>query len=262
MPKVQGVTIGAPVWLDLSTSDLDKATAFYTGLFGWNVLNTGPDFGSYHIASKGEAGVGGIMQKTEDEKASGVPDAWMMYFAVEDAKATAEAIRNAGGQILFDPMDVGGLGVMAIAVDPGGAGFGLWQPGQHTGFDVLAEAGAPCWFELLTRDFAASTAFYAKVFGVELVDMQFGDEGGSYKTLNIDGGERAGIMDATNVLGEEDPPAWFLYLGVNDADEAAAKVTELGGTVLAPVAETPHGRFAPVSDPNGGVFGIIGVGDA
>src|SRR5688572_23490846 len=89
MPKVQGVTIGAPVWLDLSTSDLDKATAFYTGLFGWNVLNTGPDFGSYHIASKGEAGVGGFMQKTEDEQASGVPDAWMMYFAVEDAKATA-----------------------------------------------------------------------------------------------------------------------------------------------------------------------------
>ena len=38
MPAVNSIPVGAPIWLDLSTSDLDRAADFYGALFGWTVL--------------------------------------------------------------------------------------------------------------------------------------------------------------------------------------------------------------------------------
>ena len=53
------------------------------------------------------------------------------------------------------------------------------------------------------------------------------------------------------------PNHWHVYFGVEDADAAAAKVTELGGAVVVEPFDTPVGRMAVVSDPQGAVFSII-----
>ncbi len=258
MPKVDGVTYGGPCWMDLSTSDAGKAEAFYAGLFGWSAVDTGADFGHYTILSKGEDRIAGLMPKGDEEQ--GMPDAWTIYFAVNDAKATAEAAGKAGGQVVFDAMEVRDQGTMAVLTDPSGAFFGLWQPNQHTGFSAFGEHGAPAWFELLTREFATATEFYGTALGVELVDMDFGGEGPqAYKTINVGGEEYAGIMDATSVLPEGVPSNWLLYFGVDDTDAAALKAVELGGSVLAPAADTPHGRFALLGDPTGAAFAVISV---
>ncbi len=259
MPKMEDVTYGAPCWLDLATSDPERAATFYGGLFGWNAEDLGEEYGNYNILSKSEAGVAGMMRKGDDMQ--GMPDTWTVYLAVEDAAATAEKVKGAGGQVMLDVMDVRELGAMAIVSDPSGAVVGLWQPKEHRGFDLVDEAGAPVWHELLTRDIAAATAFYGKVLDVEIVDMPM--EGGpAYKTINIDGKERAGIMDAAEgILPEGVPSYWNSYFGVDDTDAAVAKAQELGGSVLAPAEDTPFGRFAVLADPMGASFAVITVGE-
>jgi predicted enzyme related to lactoylglutathione lyase len=246
--------------MDLSTSDPEKAKAFYGGLFGWSAFDTGDDYGNYNILSKGDAGIAGMMLKGEDMQ--GMPDSWTVYLATEDAAATATTAKAAGGQVMLDAMDVGDLGVMAIVVDPSGAAFGLWQPKEHKGYELFGEHGAPAWHELLTRDFEAATAFYRKMLGVEIADMPFGEgEGGpSYRTINVGGEQYAGIMDASEgILPEGVPSSWNTYFGVDDTDAAVAKAIELGGSVMAPAADTPFGRFALLADPTGAVFAIISV---
>lgn len=41
---------GEVTWMDLATPDLAVATEFYRQVFGWNYIDTGSDFGHYHMA--------------------------------------------------------------------------------------------------------------------------------------------------------------------------------------------------------------------
>jgi uncharacterized protein len=198
MAKREGVIFGTPCWMDLSTSDSERAEAFYGALFGWTAYDTGEDFGHYTILNKGDAGIAGMMQKGDDMQ--DMPDVWTVYLGVEDAAATIGAAQDAGGQSLFEPMEVGDLGTMGILADPFGAVVGLWQPNRHRGFELFGEPGAPAWHELMTLDFNAAAAFYEKVFGVTLAAEDTGDGGPAYKTLNVDGEAYAGMMDATGLM--------------------------------------------------------------
>ena len=71
-------TNGAPCWIDLMTSDAEKAKAFYGELFGWT-FETGDQekYGGYIMAAKDGKSVAGIMQKQEDQ--AGLPDVWSTY---------------------------------------------------------------------------------------------------------------------------------------------------------------------------------------
>lgn len=258
MPKVESIPMGAPCWMDLSTSDPDRASAFYGELFGWNAVDEGEEYGHYVSLKKRDAEIAGMMKKGDEMQ--GMPDAWTVYLAVPDVGAAAEAVRNAGGQVVFDAMDVGELGSMAIVTDPSGAFVGLWQPGTHKGFDLYGEHGAPAWHELHTRDIEAASAFYGNVFGVEVADMEM--EGGPrYKTIKIKGDDQAGIMDAGSFLPEGVPSHWTVYYGVDDTDAVLAKARDLGGSVLSPAKDTPHGRWATLADPMGATFNVISVGE-
>ncbi len=57
---------GVPCWIDLSTSDKPRALAFYGGLFDWTATESGEEFGYYSTVSKGDAEVGGMMQKSPE----------------------------------------------------------------------------------------------------------------------------------------------------------------------------------------------------
>ena len=50
-----------------------------------------------------------------------------------------------------------------------------------------------------------------------------------------------------------------MYLAVANADDGAAKVLELGGTVLREPWDSPYGRMAQVADPTGAAFKISTV---
>jgi predicted enzyme related to lactoylglutathione lyase len=57
----------------------------------------------------------------------------------------------------------------------------------------------------------------------------------------------------------EVPPHWLVYFAVDDTDAAVSTVQQMGGQVHVPSMDSPAGRFAIVSDPNGASFAVIKV---
>jgi predicted enzyme related to lactoylglutathione lyase len=189
------------------------------------------------------------------------PETWSVYLATDDAQKTLEAATAHGGQILMPAMAVADLGTMGMVADAGGAAIGLWQPGLHKGFGVFGEAGTPAWFELFTRDYPASVAFYRDVFGWDTQTV--GDTPEFRYTIMQHGPEQlAGIMDASAFLPEGAPAGWSVYFGTDDADASLAEVTRLGGSVIRPAEDTPYGRLAEAADPTGVHFKLVAPNEA
>ena len=122
---------GTPCWVDLLTSDPDKARSFYGALLGWTSEDGGEEFGGYVSFASDGHGVGGMMRNTPE---MGSPDGWTTYISTDDIDATVNRATEAGGTVMSPAMAVADLGSMAVLVDPVGAVFGVWQPGKHTGF--------------------------------------------------------------------------------------------------------------------------------
>ena len=246
------LTQGAPCWLDLYSSDTEQAKAFYGGVLGWAPLDLGPEYGGYFIWQLDGKAVGGCMA---NDGTHGAPDGWTTYLTSDDADRTCRDAAARGGQVLMEPMDVTQNGRFAIVGDPGGAAVGVWQPREVTGFDVRGEPGAPAWFELHTRAYDASVAFYRDVFRWDARTMSDEPEF-RYTTHGEDDGALAGIMDDSS-LPEGAPAAWAVYFEVADADAASARVVELGGSVEGDPVDTPYGRLASAADPTGARFRLM-----
>jgi predicted enzyme related to lactoylglutathione lyase len=254
MPIRDTAPVGAPCWVDLMTSDTARSRAFYCELFGWTAGEPTEEFGGYfNYSTKDGVLVAGCMASQPGGAAS---DVWSVYLASDDAKKTVDAAAANGGHVIVSPMDVAALGTMAVVTDAGGAGIGVWQPGLHKGFGVLGESGAPSWFELHTRDYEESVAFYRNVFGCE---SQVASDTPEFRYTTLCAGEIwvAGIMDASTFLPDGVPAHWSVYFGVDDTDAALAKILELGGSVVLPAEDTPYGRLATAADPTGAVFKLV-----
>ncbi|KJY30080.1 glyoxalase/bleomycin resistance protein/dioxygenase, partial [Streptomyces sp. NRRL S-444] len=89
------------------------------------------------------------------------PAAWTPYFAVDDADVTAARIRERGATVAVGPLSFG-TGRAALAADPAGAVFGLWQ-GEVIRDWRVGRGTAPAWLELRTRDAFAAAIFYGEV---------------------------------------------------------------------------------------------------
>jgi predicted enzyme related to lactoylglutathione lyase len=113
------------------------------------------------------------------------------------------------------------------------------------------------WYELLTGDTAGAKAFYSKVVGWKTQDMPM--PGMTYTLLNAGDTQVGGLMALPKDAADAGmKPCWVGYIGVDDADSAAAKVQKLGGTILKAPADIPNvGRFAVVSDPQGAAFNLF-----
>lgn len=240
---------GQPNWTDLATPDLDKAKAFYAELFGWEFFDSGPDFGHYNMAMlQGQSAAG----MAPMQPGSPMPSAWTVYFSSDNAAADAARAAEFGGQVIMDAMAVGELGVMAICADPTGAVFGLWQSGQHIGASIEDEPGTMAWSEVNTRDGAAASAFYTKLFDLSTVKLP----DAAYYQLTRGTQMVCGVMEMDDSWGDM-PPHWMQYFAVTDTDAAAAKAAAAGGTVHVAPFDTPYGRIAVIGDPFGATFSIL-----
>lgn len=243
---------GEPNWIELFTTDPPGAYAFYGDLLGWAVQETGPEFGGYALFLREGEPVGGCMRN----EGQGI-SAWHVYLESDDVEATVAMAEANGGQVVVPPMQVGELGHMAEVVDPSGAAVGIWQPGQHQGFAVRGEVGAPAWFEVLSHDYEAAIPFYENVFGWDTHTMSDAPEF-RYTTLGKDEHALAGIMDARGHLDE--PSHWTFHLQVEDADATLERALALGGSRVPDTGPhtTPYGRIAVVADPAGVTFSVLG----
>lgn len=249
MPNRDRYDQGVPSWADLATPDFEGAKRFYSALFGWDCQDQEPDAGPYALAMQRGEPAAGIYQAQGD-----MASVWTTYIAVDDADSTAEKITEAGGRILMEPYDVTDSGRMAIASDPSGAIFGIWQARNFPGAAVVNEHGALNWNELTTDDIAGGLDFYRQVFGYETETSQT-PSGRDYHMLKVGGRGIAGAMEPPR---PEIPNNWGVYFAVDDVAKAEQVAKENGGSVVYGPMESPGvGTFVGIADPYGAHLTLI-----
>lgn len=240
-------------WVDLASTDVDAAKAFFSGLFGWSYVDLptpmGNDYTMCQIDGKNVAGLSAMPPMLQ---AQGVPSFWTSYVNHSDVDAIAAKITAAGGQVMMPPMDVMESGRMLVATDPEGAQFGVWQPNQHIGAQLCNVPNTLVWNELATRDSAVASEFYTAVFDWTIT----ADESG-YGMISADSRRQAGMMSMDENWGGI-PAYWGVYFLVEDADATATKAVELGGTIInGPFDAGEVGKIVILTDPAGGMFSAI-----
>ena len=108
------------IWNELTTSDLDAALPFYAAVVGLQARPMPMGEEEYTMLFVGDARAGGATPPHMD----GVPNHWHVWFAVEDADATASGGRESGGSVLIAPFDMP-VGRAATLADPQGAVFSI-----------------------------------------------------------------------------------------------------------------------------------------
>lgn len=240
---------GTPCWVSLMVHDLPETQEFYGALFGWEFRPGPQQLGPYVRALLGGREVAGMGKLPPGRE---LPVAWTPYLASDDADATAERIRACGGTVGVGPLDAERAGRMALASDPQGAVFGVWQAHDMKGTAVIGESGTPVWNELITRDTGGVTAFYEHVFGYEAEKRGDGD----HVTLCLKGRPVAGLRGVGEALPRQRGPRWTTHFAVSDTDAALRRAVELGGRVVLDVAESEYGRSAVLADPEGAEFTV------
>ena len=244
--------LGAPTWIDLATSDVERAREFYATVFGWSFEEPGPDYGGYVNASLDGHLVAGLMPKHPEHHG---PDTWTTYLHTADIDATLAEGTKAGGTNCGGVMDIPAKGRMAVVTDPAGGFVGLWEPSGHPGFQLIEEPGAPAYFQLTARDYRGALDFYQRVFGWQLETAADTDDF-RYTTAMFDGVALLGVMDGAALLPEGAPSEWTCFLSAEDVDKTIELVVEHGGSVVRAAEDTPYGRLAAVTDPTGAGFNL------
>jgi predicted enzyme related to lactoylglutathione lyase len=112
------------VHLELNSTDVDKAKAFYGKLFDWKLEDVPMGNMNYTMIGVGN-GTGGGMTK---QMMPGAPSSWLAYVQVDDISAATQKAKSLGATIVQDVMQVADMGWLSVLVDPTGAALGLWQP--------------------------------------------------------------------------------------------------------------------------------------
>jgi uncharacterized protein len=112
-------THGAFSWSELSTTDPAAAVKFYSQLFGWATQDMDMGSGTYHVAKLGDTSVAGIMGMPPGSPP--MPPNWGCYVTVSNVEEVLAKCSALGGKTLMPPMDVPGVGRMAVLQDPQGA---------------------------------------------------------------------------------------------------------------------------------------------
>lgn len=119
---------GAPSWFETMTTDVGRATAFYSGLFGWTHETQPMGGGAYTSFRLGDRFVAGMMQITPEMGA--MPSHWGTYFTVTDVDAAAREAVRLGGSVHVPLMDIPGVGRMCGVTSPQGVhGYAITYSG-------------------------------------------------------------------------------------------------------------------------------------
>ena len=117
--------------------------------------------------------------------------------------------------------------------------------------------GAFCWIELATTDQNAAKSFYSSLFGWASQDFPMGPTD-FYTMFQLEGRDAAAVYTMRPEQRSQGVPLnWMIYIAVESADDAASRIPQLEGKLLAPPFDVYDiGRMAVVQDPTGAVFAL------
>ena len=245
-------------WADLVTTDHEGSKSFYTELLGLDATDMPMGGEGVHttLSKDGRKSCAIYEMPREMKPMTGGLAGWQSYFTVSSADETAERIRDLGGSLTIEPSDASTSGRMALAQDPDGAHFFIWEPRDHKGAEVFGEPGALAWNELYTHDTEAAARFYGGLFGWS-ANVGPSPDGGEYVEFRLGGQSAAGMMAIKEEWGEM-PASWSIYFAVSDLEASLEKAKGLGAKQITPsMAVEGVGRFAFIRDPQGAYLSIM-----
>ncbi len=250
--------LGRVCWFELMTDDVSGATEFYPKISKWKSEPwPGPE--PYMTWMTDSGPIGGVYERTPEQREMGVPECWTMYVSTPDIAATAAKAKELGGSVMNESI-VEGAAKIAIIRDPQGAVFGLMQPeGETPGHDDPPRVGEFSWIELPATDWRGARDFYLPLFGwKEHSRMEMGERG-TYFMFSRGAHPLGGMMNHPPGVF----PGWWFYIRVGDVKEAVSVVEEAGGEVFTPPMEVPGGDWiAHCKDPKGAAFALHQAGAA
>jgi len=260
MSTMNGYPLGAPCWVELSSTDAPIAREFWSALMDWTAVDSAlPDGAMYTRFQLDGRDVGACAGMNATQRAQGTASHWNLYFAVEDVDARCVVANAEGGRVLAGPFEVADLGRMAVLSDPEGAEFRLWQPRGRPGAGAVHEDRAVGWIDLASHDVARAAAFYGRLLGWTIRETSHPAEG-HYRIWAVNRYDWGGLLSMDARSGNA-APHWSVYWRVNDCTAAAARVTELGGKVLRGPFDTEGvGRIVVMQDPTGARCCLIRFG--
>jgi predicted enzyme related to lactoylglutathione lyase len=108
--------------MEIPTDDLERAKAFYEGVFGWGIRPV-DGFPDYEIVSTGQDAIGaamGLRDKT-------APRAMRVYMNVDSIEVALAKVVDLGGSVVVEKTVVPGMGHYAAVKDTEGNEIGLWE---------------------------------------------------------------------------------------------------------------------------------------
>jgi uncharacterized protein len=274
IPERDGYIPGVPCAVDTAQPDPEAAADFYGALFGWEFKDVmPPESESKYLVARlrglDVAAIGSIPEGTPPTAT------WRTYFWVDSADETVAKVREAGGAVVEEPLDVEPeAGRTAVVTDPEGAELRLWQARKNKGAQLVNEPGSLNLNRLNTRDVEGAKSFYGSVFGWRTLKLDrgpelwtldgFGDflerDNPDLRRQMAEAGAPKGFEDVVASIGPipddqpDTPPHWSVIFAVDDADATAANAAELGGTAIVPPSDAPWVRVTVIADPQGATF--------
>jgi predicted enzyme related to lactoylglutathione lyase len=132
-PGVRTAEPGCLSWNELMCRDVAGAREFYSKLFGWEYQDLPMDGIEYTLIKSHDSDTGGMMAM-DGEQFEGVPNHWMVYFAVADCDAMAAQVAETGGVIMVPPTEIP-VGKFSVLRDPQGGVFSIIQTAEHPACD-------------------------------------------------------------------------------------------------------------------------------
>jgi uncharacterized protein len=253
---------GAPCWVETLQPDPHAAAQFYGQLFGWQFdeptsmpEGLGGEYLAARIAGRLVAGLG-------QAPASAPAALWSTSIRVDSVEAALTRVADAGGAAVLGPLQAGRDGRLGVATDPAGIAFGLWQPAERNGAELVNEPGTWAMSALHTPSPERARSFYGTVFGWQLQPVP-GTPLAFWRLPGyVGGGQGQPLPDdvvavMTPIEAASDiPPHWAVNFRVDDVDTTAQHAAALGGQLLLPPTDTPGFRNAVIADPQWGVIAI------
>jgi predicted enzyme related to lactoylglutathione lyase len=244
---------GRFVWFDLATEDPAGARTFYGAVFGWRFRQAEGAPGPYTLIEHASGKVGGMFLYARPQGAP-VGARWLSLMSVGDPARVAAYVRRNGGKVIVAPETVQGRGTHAVFEDPEGAVFGVLAAADGDPPDTPVADGDVFWLDLFARNPEKAADFYAGIAGYEIGASR--NEGEPMQlVLSSSGIARAGIAPMPTGLSR---PGWLPYVLVSDVAGVTERALKAGGKIL--IAPSPNllgGNLAVISDPSGGVLGVV-----
>ena len=249
---------GKFVWFDLFTHDLQSASRFYEGLFGWSFYDTVSWEKSVKTIDRDGVPIANAVYIKPQE--SNVNESrWVSYISVEDVDQTLMLVEKNNGSIYMHPKDLPHRGRIAVVKDPNNALFAIVTTSDGDPPDQGYIENFWMGSELWTTNLDSALKFYSLLVGYEQQLVDVGADS-KYHLLFKNDQPRAGIV---KIPWWDVKPNWVPYIAVEDVIAITEKAKQLGGKLLIePDKNVREGLVAIIADPSGAVFAIQQLQDA